>query len=79
MDDLLGQFSLKGKVAVVTGASEGIGQALALGLAKAGADVVVTARREAALQELRAEIGTTGRRGNGTRQLAFGRSRRTSV
>jgi 2-deoxy-D-gluconate 3-dehydrogenase len=62
MDDLLGQFSLKGKVAVVTGASEGIGQALALGLAKAGADVVVTARREAALQQLRSEMGALGRR-----------------
>lgn len=62
MDDLLGQFSLKGKVAVVTGASEGIGRALALGLAMAGADIAVTARREAALRELRAEIEAVGRR-----------------
>ena len=35
---------LKGKVAVVTGASRGIGEATALTLAQAGADVVVTAR-----------------------------------
>lgn len=40
---------MKGKIAVVTGASEGIGRELALNLARRGADVVVAARNEAAL------------------------------
>ncbi len=37
---ILNQFSLKGKVAIVTGSSTGLGQGMALGLAEAGADVV---------------------------------------
>ena len=39
-------FRLDGTVAVVTGAGRGIGRGIALGLADAGADVVITARRE---------------------------------
>ena len=37
---MLNQFSLKGKVAIVTGSSRGLGQGIALGLAEAGADIV---------------------------------------
>jgi short-subunit dehydrogenase len=48
-------------VAVVTGASAGIGQATALALAQAGAEVVLAARRKDRLEELAARIGRSGR------------------
>lgn len=40
MNNILNKFSLEGKVAIVTGASTGLGQGIALGLASAGADIV---------------------------------------
>ena len=55
-------FSLHGKRAAVTGASQGIGQALAIGLAEAGADVALIARREEALEEVAAEIRAMDRK-----------------
>jgi len=55
-------FDLSGKVAVVVGGTSGIGRALALGLAEAGADVVATGRREAHVGEVAREIETRGRR-----------------
>ena len=51
---------LEGKTAIVTGASSGIGKATALSLARAGASVVVTARRKGKLDELVAEIVAQG-------------------
>ena len=51
---------LKGKVALVTGASRGIGRAAALGLAAAGAHVVAVARTGGALEELDDEIKAKG-------------------
>lgn len=62
MQDHLSQFKLTDKVAVVTGASEGIGRDIALGLAKVGADIIVCSRRENLLQEAKSEIEKTGRR-----------------
>jgi NAD(P)-dependent dehydrogenase (short-subunit alcohol dehydrogenase family) len=55
-------FSLNGKVAVVTGASRGIGRAAAIGLATAGADVAVAARSEPDLETVAKEIDSLGRR-----------------
>ena len=56
----LEQFSLKGKIALVTGASSGLGACIAKGLASAGATVVVAARRKQLLQTLVADIETEG-------------------
>jgi len=53
-------FSLAGKVALVTGASQGIGRATALALAEAGAKVVVAARNEEKLAALAEEIAAKG-------------------
>ena len=55
-------FSLDGKVALVTGASRGIGRAIALGFAEAGADVAVAARSESDLETLAKEIDALGRK-----------------
>jgi 2-deoxy-D-gluconate 3-dehydrogenase len=54
-------FDLTGKTALVTGASRGIGRALALGLAAAGADVALSARDEAMLKDVALEIEGLGR------------------
>ncbi|MFN8506271.1 MAG: SDR family oxidoreductase [Dehalococcoidia bacterium] len=56
------EFSLAGKVAIVTGGSRGIGRSIAVGLAEAGADVVVAARKPEALEESVAAIAATGRK-----------------
>jgi NAD(P)-dependent dehydrogenase (short-subunit alcohol dehydrogenase family) len=53
-------FDLTGKVALVTGASSGIGYAAAIALAAQGAKVVVAARRMDRLEELVAKIGASG-------------------
>ena len=56
------KFSLAGKVAVVTGASRGMGEAIALTYADHGADVVVTGRDVERLDAVAAEIRKLGRR-----------------
>lgn len=55
-------FDLTGRVAVVTGASRGLGQYFGRALARAGADLVVTSRRLEALEGFVAEIEALGRR-----------------
>jgi len=55
-------FSLEGKVAVVTGGTSGIGRALSLGLADAGANVIATARRKEQVDDTANEIEARGRK-----------------
>jgi len=55
-------FSLEGKVALVTGGSRGIGQASALAFAEAGADVVVSSRKLPDLETVAEEIRSRGRK-----------------
>ena len=62
MNAVMKRFALTGKVAMVTGASRGLGKAIAIGLADAGADVVVTSRSLEACQEVAREIDARGRR-----------------
>ena len=59
---VLDRFRLDGKVAVVTGASSGLGAAFAVGLAEAGADVVVAARRTDRLKATAEQVEALGRR-----------------
>ena len=59
---LLSSFDLTGKVAIITGASRGLGVSFASGLAKAGCDVVVAARDVARLQSVAEELRQLGRR-----------------
>lgn len=56
-------FRIDGQVALITGGGRGLGRAMAVGLARAGADVVVVARREADLAETVAAVEAVGRRG----------------
>ncbi|MCM8538079.1 MAG: glucose 1-dehydrogenase [Lentisphaeraceae bacterium] len=59
MSDL---FDLSGRVAVVTGASRGLGQYFGKALAKAGADLVITARKKEDLADFQKEIEAMGRK-----------------
>ncbi len=54
------RMELKGKTALVTGASSGIGRSTALALARAGARVAIAARRTPALEKLAGEIAAAG-------------------
>ena len=55
-------FDLSGKVALVTGGSRGLGRAMVLGFAKAGADVVIASRKLEGCQKVAEEVEVLGRR-----------------
>ncbi|MFF3007812.1 SDR family NAD(P)-dependent oxidoreductase [Kitasatospora sp. NPDC057940] len=59
---VLDRFRLDGRVAVITGASSGLGVAFATAVAEAGADVVLGARRTERLETVRAAVEKLGRR-----------------
>ena len=59
---ILDQFKLDDEVAVVTGAGKGIGRAIAIGLAEAGADVALASRTQSDLDTVADEIRALGRK-----------------
>jgi NAD(P)-dependent dehydrogenase (short-subunit alcohol dehydrogenase family) len=58
----LTDFSVNGEIALVTGSSRGLGAGISVALARAGADVAITARDERSLEETAASIKAAGRR-----------------
>ena len=58
----LSSFGLEDQIAIVTGASQGIGQTLAIALAQAGADVALVSRTRSNLEAVAEEIKAAGRR-----------------
>jgi 7-alpha-hydroxysteroid dehydrogenase len=59
---ILDRFAVTDRVAIVTGAGQGIGRGIAIGLAEAGADVALAARTEGDLEEVAGQIRDRGRR-----------------
>lgn len=59
---VLDQFNLTGKRALITGGSRGLGRAMAQALAEAGADIVLVARDQDALNKAQEELKSTGRK-----------------
>jgi len=62
MASVLDKLNLHGKVAIVTGAGRGLGRAMSIALAEAGADIIATARTQAQVEETADIVRATGRR-----------------
>ncbi|MEL6250857.1 MAG: glucose 1-dehydrogenase [Bacteroidota bacterium] len=65
MDRIKNRFNLEGKVAIVTGSSKGIGEAIARGLAEFGAKVIVSSRKQDAVDEVAAAFKADGLEAHG--------------
>ena len=59
---ILDALKLDGKVAIITGAGQGLGHAMALKFAEAGADIVAASRTQAQLDETAEEVARLGRK-----------------
>ncbi|MFT7549566.1 MAG: NAD(P)-dependent dehydrogenase (short-subunit alcohol dehydrogenase family), partial [Candidatus Azotimanducaceae bacterium] len=62
MDNILDTFRLDGQVSVVTGSGRGIGEGIALGLAQAGSDIVLAARRTHEIEAVARKVEALGRK-----------------
>ncbi|MDO8672978.1 MAG: SDR family NAD(P)-dependent oxidoreductase [Dehalococcoidia bacterium] len=65
---ILDQFALTDRIAIVTGSGRGIGRALAIGLAVAGVDIVVTSRNREQCEETVKMVREPGREQKGQRR-----------
>lgn len=59
---ILDRFRLDGRVAIVTGSGRGLGEAISIAFAEAGADVVITSRTRSDLERVKAAVEKVGRR-----------------
>lgn len=64
-ESIKSRFNLAGKVAIVTGASKGIGEAIARGLAEFGASVVISSRKQEAVDEVAENLRAAGMEATG--------------
>ena len=62
MANIKNHTDLTGRIAVVMGGTSGLGRAIAIGLSEAGADVIVSGRREAQIDQVASEIEALGRK-----------------
>ncbi len=65
MHKIKAQFSLEGKVAIITGSSKGIGAAIARGLAENGASVIISSRKQDAVDEVAKQFEADGLKAHG--------------
>jgi dehydrogenase/reductase SDR family protein 4 len=70
-------FDLTGKVAIITGSSKGIGEAMALALARAGAKVVISSRKQESVDEVAARFNAEGFEAIGVVMLVIKHSSKT--
>ncbi len=61
-DSIMNRFNLSGQVAIITGGGTGLGRAISMGLAQAGADVILASRRAEPLKETAREVEKLGRK-----------------
>ena len=68
---MLEALSLTGKIVVITGGGTGLGREMTLAMAKAGADLVIAARRLAPIEEVAQQVRAIGRRAEAVPTLSL--------
>lgn len=79
MESIRSKFNLDGKVAIVTGASKGIGKAIAQGLAESGASVVISSRKQEAVDAVADAFNASGLKATGIQCHVGDAAQRTAL